>query len=82
MDEKTYPLLSRREIEGLIAEGQKIFIVDQFVIKADAWVPYHPGGERAILLMVGRDATEEVTLFVLPTLLPVSFPREQRPLTC
>ncbi|KAI1609985.1 fatty acid desaturase-domain-containing protein [Exophiala viscosa] len=51
---------SRREIEGLIAEGRKIFILDGQVIKADAWLPYHPGGNHAILHMVGRDGTDEI----------------------
>ncbi|KAK5190443.1 hypothetical protein LTR99_008883 [Exophiala xenobiotica] len=51
---------SRREIEGLIAEGRKIFILDGRVIKADAWAPFHPGGDTAILHMVGRDGTDEV----------------------
>jgi sphingolipid 8-(E)-desaturase len=68
MDEKVYPLLSRTDVEALIAEGQKVFILDQFVIKADAWIPYHPGGEKSILHMVGRDATDEVTAFVFPAL--------------
>ncbi|KAL4911830.1 fatty acid desaturase-domain-containing protein [Aspergillus aurantiobrunneus] len=62
MGEKTLPLLSRREIEASIAEGGKIFILDQFVIKANAWMPYHPGGDKTILHMVGRDATDEVTV--------------------
>lgn len=53
-------LLSRREIEGLIADGRKIIILDQKVIKLDAWIDYHPGGHLAILHMVGRDATDEV----------------------
>ncbi|KAL3480179.1 fatty acid desaturase-domain-containing protein [Aspergillus californicus] len=61
MGEKTPPLLSRRDIEALIADGAKIFILDQFVIKANPWIPYHPGGDKAILHMVGRDATDEVT---------------------
>ncbi|KAI1370291.1 fatty acid desaturase [Hypoxylon crocopeplum] len=61
MAEKKYPLLSRREIEGLIADGRSIFIVDQYVLKADPWLQYHPGGDKAILHMVGRDATDEVT---------------------
>ncbi|KAH8886529.1 fatty acid/sphingolipid desaturase [Thozetella sp. PMI_491] len=61
MDEKKLRVLSRREVEALIAEDRKVFILDQFVIKADAWIPYHPGGEKAILHMVGRDATDEVT---------------------
>ncbi|RYO75641.1 hypothetical protein DL764_010366 [Monosporascus ibericus] len=61
MGEKTYQLLSRREIEGSIADGRKLFILNQYVIKADAWLPYHPGGEKSIMHMVGRDATDEVT---------------------
>jgi delta8-fatty-acid desaturase len=52
---------SRREIEGLIASGRSIIIVDKKVFKADAWLPYHPGGDKAIRHMVGRDATDEVT---------------------
>lgn len=51
---------TRREIEGQIAEGRKIFILDGQVIKADAWCPYHPGGDKAILHMVGRDGTLEI----------------------
>ncbi|ETI24850.1 hypothetical protein G647_04220 [Cladophialophora carrionii CBS 160.54] len=51
---------SRREIEGLIAEGRKIIILDGQVIKADAWLPYHPGGDKSILHMVGRDGTDEI----------------------
>ncbi|KAI1656131.1 fatty acid/sphingolipid desaturase [Daldinia decipiens] len=61
MAEKAYPLLSRRQIEGLIADGRRVFIANQYVFKADPWLPYHPGGDKAILHMVGRDATDEVT---------------------
>ena len=53
-------VLSRRQIESLIAEGRKIFILGGHVIKADAWLPYHPGGHKAILHMVGRDGTDEI----------------------
>lgn len=56
------PLLSRRQVEGLIAEGRHIIIVDQYVLKVDHWLPYHPGGDKAIQHMVGRDATDEVTV--------------------
>lgn len=52
---------SRRQIEGLIASGRSIVIVDDKVLKIDAWLPYHPGGDKAIQHMVGRDATDEVT---------------------
>lgn len=67
MTDKTYPFLSRSKIEALIAEGRKVVILDQFVIKADAWIPFHPGGDKAILHMVGRDATDEVTACVTPS---------------
>lgn len=79
MDTNLRRLLLRREIEGLIADGASIFIVDQHVIKADPWILYHPGGEKAIAHMVGRDATDEVTAFVNPN--PRSLPLEEKPLT-
>jgi delta8-fatty-acid desaturase len=53
-------IISRREIEALIADGRSIVIVDNKVLKVDAWLPYHPGGNKAIEHMVGRDATDEV----------------------
>jgi delta8-fatty-acid desaturase len=57
-------ILSRREVEGLIAEGRQIVIVDSKVLKVDAWLSYHPGGDKAIRHMVGRDATDEVHRYV------------------
>ncbi|KAK8183566.1 putative fatty acid desaturase [Phyllosticta capitalensis] len=54
-------MLSRPEIEALIADGKHIVIVDGKVLKCDAWIKYHPGGDKAIKHMVGRDATDEVT---------------------
>jgi sphingolipid 8-(E)-desaturase len=56
-------IIARDEVEALIAEGRKIVIVNGNVLKTDAWIPYHPGGEGAVLHMVGRDATNEVTAF-------------------
>ncbi|CAZ83712.1 unnamed protein product [Tuber melanosporum] len=53
-------MLSRRQVEGLIAEGKTIFIFDGNVVRADAWLRFHPGGDKTILHMVGRDATDEV----------------------
>ncbi|KAF2457495.1 fatty acid desaturase-domain-containing protein [Lineolata rhizophorae] len=51
---------TRREVEALIADGRTIFVLDGYLIKADAWLPYHPGGDKSIKHMVGRDATDEV----------------------
>jgi len=56
----TQNTLSRRQIEGLIADGRFIIIVDGMVLKVDPWLKYHPGGSKAISHMVGRDATDEV----------------------
>ncbi|KAJ4341412.1 hypothetical protein N0V87_001802 [Didymella glomerata] len=54
---------SRREIEGQIANGKAIVIVDGKVLNVGAWMPYHPGGDKAMRHMIGRDATDEVTRF-------------------
>ncbi|GJC87341.1 delta 8-(E)-sphingolipid desaturase [Colletotrichum liriopes] len=59
---REYPLMSRRQVEGLIAQGRVVTIIDQFVVKLDGWLAYHPGGDKAIQHMVGRDATDEVTV--------------------
>ncbi|KAI8244682.1 Fatty acid desaturase [Colletotrichum sp. SAR 10_96] len=61
MNGNTLLVLDRKDVEALIAQGRKLFILDDFVIKADAWIPYHPGGDKSILHMVGRDATDEDT---------------------
>ncbi|KAL4808851.1 fatty acid desaturase-domain-containing protein [Aspergillus unguis] len=53
-------LLSRRYIEGLIADGKHVFIFDDRVLKVDAWIKYHPGGDKSIKHMVGQDATDEI----------------------
>lgn len=57
-------IFTRREIEALIASGRAIVIVDNKVLKVDAWMPYHPGGDKAIRHMIGRDATDEVHRYV------------------
>ncbi|TGO29169.1 hypothetical protein BPAE_0018g00570 [Botrytis paeoniae] len=53
-------IIPRPEIESMISHGHKIFILDNSVPKADAWLPYHPGGEKSIMHMIGRDATDEI----------------------
>ncbi|KAJ0413099.1 fatty acid desaturase-domain-containing protein [Aspergillus carlsbadensis] len=53
-------VLSRREIESRIGNGQLIIILGTDVLRLDSWIKFHPGGELAIKHMVGRDATDEV----------------------
>lgn len=57
-------IFTRAQIEALIADGRSIIIVDGKVLKVDAWLPYHPGGDKAIMHMIGRDATDEVNAYV------------------
>jgi delta8-fatty-acid desaturase len=57
-------VFSRREVEALIADGRSIIVMNGKVLKVDAWLKYHPGGDKAIMHMVGRDATDEVTAYV------------------
>ena len=63
---RQYPVITTSEVEQLIADGRTIIILDQHVLKVDAWMKYHPGGDKAIQHMVGRDATDEVNACVLP----------------
>lgn len=57
---RTYRVMSRREVAAMISEGHTIVVIDQHVLKLDSWLKYHPGGEKAIMHLVGRDATDEV----------------------
>ena len=59
-------IFSRRQIENLIAEGRSIVIVDGRVLKIDAFQDYHPGGDKVIKHMIGRDATDEVNAYKSP----------------
>ncbi|KAL9111601.1 MAG: hypothetical protein Q9187_007906 [Circinaria calcarea] len=56
-------ILSRRTIEGRIADGQVIVITEGNVLRLDGWLEKHPGGHLAILHMVGRDASDEINVY-------------------
>lgn len=60
-------VLSRRYIEGLIADGKHVIIFEGRVLKVDAFIKFHPGGEKSIKHMVGRDATDEINAYVETT---------------
>jgi delta8-fatty-acid desaturase len=57
-------VLSRSSIHQLIANGHLIVIANTQVLKLDDWVNRHPGGVKTILHMVGRDATDEINMYV------------------
>ena len=58
-------IITRRQVEDMIANGRMVFIVDGKVLKVDAWLKYHPGGDKPIKHMVGRDATDEVKVYAI-----------------
>src|SRR5271154_6046147 len=53
-------ILTRSTIHQLIANGHQIVIANTRVLQLDRWLTRHPGGEKTILHMVGRDATDEI----------------------
>ena len=61
-DTRKETLFSRRQIEGLIADGRSIIIFNGKVLKVDTWLQFHPGGVKTIMHMVGRDATDEINV--------------------
>ena len=61
------PVLSPREVESMIADGRLIIVLDDYVLKIDAFVRFHPGGDKAMMHMVGRDATDEINRLVFIT---------------
>lgn len=71
VEDRKQRIISRREIEGMIADGRHIVIYDGRVLKTDAWIKFHPGGDKAIKHMVGRDATDEINAYGLCS--PVCF---------
>ncbi|KAH3679892.1 hypothetical protein WICMUC_000635 [Wickerhamomyces mucosus] len=56
-------ILSRSEIEHRISKGDCIVIYKDFVLKLNKWIDYHPGGDKAVHHLVGRDATDEMIAY-------------------
>jgi len=57
-------LFTRDDVEDLIAQGRAVFIHNGRVLKVDPWMKFHPGGDKSIQHMIGRDATDEVNAYV------------------
>lgn len=56
-------VLSRHEVEDRISRDEVIVIYEGHALKLNAWLPYHPGGDKAVLHLVGRDGTDEMTVY-------------------
>ncbi|ODV78445.1 delta-8 sphingolipid desaturase [Suhomyces tanzawaensis NRRL Y-17324] len=59
----TSKTLSRNQIVNLIADGKAIVIYKNHVLNLTAWLSRHPGGEKAVYHMIGRDATDEMNAY-------------------
>ncbi|KAI8953166.1 fatty acid desaturase-domain-containing protein [Xylaria longipes] len=56
-------VLTPQAIKQMIADGHAIVVFDDLVLRLDSWLGRHPGGRLAILHMVGKDATDEMTVY-------------------
>lgn len=56
-------VLPRSSIIDLINNGKVIIIYNNNVLNLTPWLPYHPGGDKAVLHMIGRDATDEMLAY-------------------
>lgn len=53
---------ARSDIEGLITAGDIIVVHQGHVLRLNHWLDKHPGGRLVIQHMVGRDATDEISV--------------------
>lgn len=53
-------ILTRTDIIDLIADGRAIIIYKNYVLDLTSWLSKHPGGDKAVHHMIGRDATDEM----------------------
>ncbi|CDK28943.1 unnamed protein product [Kuraishia capsulata CBS 1993] len=59
-------ILSREEIEHLISVGRIVVIYDSQVLDLKSWIDRHPGGDKAVHHMIGKDATDEMNAYHSP----------------
>lgn len=64
-------ILLPEQIQNLIAQGKAIVIYKDYVLNLTPWLPYHPGGDKAVFHMVGRDATDEMLAYHGPEAIAV-----------
>ncbi|CAG8627923.1 1055_t:CDS:1 [Cetraspora pellucida] len=54
--------LTKQEVEKRVQNGQILIIYNNKVYKLNKWINYHPGGELAIINMIGKDATDAINV--------------------
>lgn len=68
MGPNTKTILDPALIAKFIDEGNAIVVYGNAVLKLDTWLKYHPGGDKTILHLVGRDATDQIDAYFLSSL--------------
>ncbi|KAI9227859.1 MAG: delta-6 fatty acid desaturase [Piptocephalis tieghemiana] len=48
------------DVRELIEQGRKVIMFRGQVLDISRWIPYHPGGEEALIHGIGRDVTNEI----------------------
>ena len=66
-DKKTYTM---DEVAAHNKKDNIWVVIDGQVLDVTSFLPDHPGGEKAILLYAGRDATEEFNMLHAPKVIP------------
>lgn len=56
-------IFTRGEIEHRISQGDAIVIFQNNVLRLDKWLKFHPGGDKAVHHLIGRDATDEMIAY-------------------
>lgn len=58
----TTRIFTRREVEARIAAGDTLVISDNYILRLNNWQNVHPGGRLVVQHMVGRDASDELSM--------------------
>jgi cytochrome b involved in lipid metabolism len=74
-----HQIISPEEIQRQIAQGDPVVIYEGHALHLGEWINSHPGGKLAILHMVGRDATDEINMYVMRAPLNLYVPARCQP---
>lgn len=59
VEDSALPSISMTEMKGKIVEGQRLFIIDGYVVDFESFINNHPGGDKLLINNIGRDVTAQ-----------------------
>ena len=77
-DPKDVPVMTRGEFNEKVKRGDKLVILDGFVLDIEDFLPEHPGSEKILLRKIGKDITLDFSLHEREAT-PTDEPEFQRP---